>query len=145
MPPETIGDGIKLTSAPQVFKLGDGTKSYGASDQVAAILSAASTAEKQAAELAARIKTADAQLPPQETAVRSLKARMDAALASGDTAGYNALVPEYNAAADAYNKAVTARNALVAEHNRYAELQTYIVKHLDDRRGVYSYVQAHPL
>lgn len=145
MPPDSIGDGVKLTSKPQVFKLGDGTKRYGAGTQVSTILATADTAKKRADELASRVKTADAELLALQTNVKSLKARMDGLLAAGDNAGYNALVATYNAAAAEYNTAAEERNALVSEHNHVVAVHTYIVEHLDDRAGTFAYLAANPL
>ena len=145
MSPDSVGDGIKLASEPQVFTLGKGTKKFGASAQVAQILSAADTAKKRAVEIAGRVTAADAGLELLRSETSALKSRMDAALASGDTATYNALVPSYNASAASFNDAVASRNALVAEHNGIVAIDTYVLDHLDDRPGVYAYIQAQPL
>ncbi|TDB39017.1 MAG: hypothetical protein D9V44_04950 [Actinobacteria bacterium] len=145
MPPDSVGNGTKLTSAPQVFKLGDGTKRYDAGAQVTTILSTAAAAKQRADELAGRINAADTRLKTLQPNVTSLKSRMDALLAAGDSAGYNALVASYNAAAAEYNAAAEERNALAAEHNRVVGIHTYIVEHLDDRAGTFAHLAANPL
>ncbi len=145
MPPDSVGSGTKLTSEPQVFKLGDGSLGYTAGPQVSRILITADAAEKAVAAAAERIRSADAALPPRESNVRSLKSRIEALLAAGDNAGYNALVPSYNAAAAEYNAAIEERNALVAEHNRVVGIHTFIIENLSHRPGVFAYIQANPL
>lgn len=145
MPPDTIGEGTTLESKPQVFRLGDGSGSYGAGAQVARILETAEAAESEAEKSEERLRSADTGLKTLEAETRSLKTRLDALAAAGDTAGYNALVPAYNASAEKYNAAVASRNALAEKHNAIVALHTYIVRHLDDRSGVYDYVMANPL
>lgn len=145
MPPDTVGDGAALTSEPQVIKLGDGSKSYGAGAQVTSILDTAKAAETKAAQLTGNLKTADAGLTPLQSRAQALKSQMEARLAAGDNAGYNALVPTYNAAVAQYNDAINVRNQIAAENNNVVAVHTYIVEHLDDRRGVFAYVQSHPL
>lgn len=143
MPPDSVGNGTLLESEPQVFPLEGGATAFGAADQVAAIEKAAGDIETRVAALAKEIKAADARLRELEADERGLKSRMDALLASGDGAGYNALVPEYNAAADAFNAAVAERNDLVARHNAAVQTHTFIRKHLDDRPGTFKYLRTH--
>ena len=145
MPPDTVGDGLTLSSDPQVIKLGDGTKSYGSGSQVMAILAAAEAAEQKAAKLAGELQKADAGLTPLQAKAQSLKSQMEARLAAGDTVAYNSLVPTYNAAVAEYNAAVAARNLMADENNAVVALHTYIIDHLDDRAGVFAYVQSNPM
>ncbi len=143
VPPDSIGDGKLLESEAQVFPLEGGSASFGAADQVAAIVAASNDLEAGVTALAKDITTADAKLKGLEANVRNLKARMDSRSTSGDTAAYNALVPEYNAAASTYNDAVAARNDTVARHNGAVETYTYLTGHADDRPGTFTYLRTH--
>jgi len=143
VPPDTIGDGKLLESEPQVFPLERGTGGYGAADEVLAIQSATTEIEARVAALAEKITDADARLRELEAEVADLRSRMNALTASGDTAGYNALVPEYNAAADTFNSVVGERNGLVAQHNTAVVTHTYIREHGSDRHGTFEYLRTH--
>lgn len=142
MPPESLGNGERLASTPQVFRLGDGSAAYGAAAQVTEILAAADAAARTAADLAPRVKAADAGLASLEIKTRDLSARLNALAAAGDTAGYNELVPAYNAAASDYNEAVAQRNALAKQYDEAGRLHNHIMEHLDDRVGVIQFIRA---
>lgn len=143
VPPDSIGNGQLLESDPQVFALEDGGSSFGATDQVAAIVATTDDLETRVTALAKDITTADAKLKTLESNVRTFKTRLDSLSAAGDSAGYNALVPEYNAAAKAYNAAVAERNDIVARHNTAVETYKYLTEHADDRSGTFQYLSTH--
>lgn len=141
MVPDGLGGGIDLVSEPRVFRLDGGTTAYGASEAVAYILERDARLEATIVELGQAIAEKDTELQQLEAEASSLKTRLDSLSAAGDTAAYNALVPEYNAAADAYNATVAERNALAARHNEAVEARAYIYDHLDDRVGVLAFLQ----
>ena len=141
MVPDGLGGGITLVSEPQVFRIDGGTRPYGAGEQVAFILQRDSELELRAIELGELVKDADDGLVALEAQATSLKARLDSYTASGDTARYNALVPEYNRVADAYNVQAAERNTLAEEYNSVVAARSYIFDHLDDRPAVYRFLR----
>ncbi|MDO9556867.1 MAG: hypothetical protein Q7J82_04720 [Coriobacteriia bacterium] len=142
MVPTGLGGGIALVSDPRVFRIDGGTTTFAAGDQVAFIVERDAQLQQQGVELGELVKTADSELSVLEDRASSLKSQLDAYTAAGDTARYNALVPEYNHAADAYNAKAAERNALAETYNDAVNARTYIYDHLDDRPSVYRFLQS---
>ncbi|MDZ4654462.1 MAG: hypothetical protein U1F44_01075 [Coriobacteriia bacterium] len=138
---DDLGGGIVLASKPRVFRIDGGTTAFTAGQQVAFIVERDAQLEQQTVELGESVKAADTELATLENRVSSLKTQLAAYSAVGDTARYNALVPEYNRAVDAYNTKAAERNSLADRYNDAVAARTYIYDHLDDRPAVYRFLR----
>ncbi|MDI6900310.1 MAG: hypothetical protein QMC79_01275 [Anaerosomatales bacterium] len=140
MVPDDLAGGVVLTSEPRVFGVDGGTTSYGAGDEVTAILAALEESSEEAQALRPEVDAADRALATMSAEVDRLSQALDEASARGDVATYNALVDEYNDAAAAYNTATSERNALADRYNAAIAIVNGILERLDDRRGAYALI-----
>jgi hypothetical protein len=115
--PGPLAGGVNLTSEPLVIPVANGTRLYGRCLETAAIEGALERTGDRSESLSREIAALSAQMA-------ELRARER-------YAEYNRLVPRYD--------------ALVKDYNGNVEVHNYILKHVDDRKGTYTYLQARAL
>ncbi|GAB4283349.1 MAG: hypothetical protein Kow0067_04260 [Coriobacteriia bacterium] len=140
MVPDDLAGGVVLTSEPRVFAVDGGTMSYGAGNEVAAILAALEESSEKAQALRPEVEAADRTLATLSAEVDRLSQALDNARSGGDVAAYNSLVDEYNTAAADYNAAASERNALADRYNAAIAIVNGILERLDDRPGAYALI-----
>lgn len=123
--PEELSGGIKLTSQPEVIRIGTGTKTYGAASHIGYIqrrLAEVEAAEKSTAnEVRSRQSEADArqQSLAEEKAAVLAQVNSDPAAASSAVNAYNEHVREYN-------DRVAQLRALAERHNALVEVLQFV-------------------
>lgn len=134
--PEQLEGGQALTSEPEVIRIGEGTRQYGAGYQVDAIRKTFEAAQGQAEGLGAQLESSEARLREGEREINSLSRRMEEFAAEGNIAGFNELVPRYNRMAEEHNAAVQSHNELVDRQLGYIETAERIREGQSDRHGL---------
>lgn len=134
VPPDRLADGTRLTSAPRVVRIGDGTKVYGAGDRIRYITRRLDRIRAEVRRLAAEIRAERSEI---ESAASRLEAEREALLA-GPGAPTPEAVAAYNARVRALNERVSALNRAVARHNELVEAERFAAEHPFARPQVYT-------
>lgn len=128
IPPVKLADGTKLTSQPEVIKIGTGDKAFGAGDQITYIqnrLAALRTAEtdlrKRVAALNSELQAMQSELDAERSALSGIHDRAQLIAATNT---FNSHVAVYNASVAEANRLADRFNALVRIERFVAENQT---------------------
>lgn len=132
--PEELVGGIRLTSQPQVVKIGEGTRGYPEGQQVAYIEQR--FAELRAAEgrARARIESDGARLKSEDAALQAERRAFEAV---ADPVQRNAAIQEYNAHVKRANDFAAEANDRINRYNALVEIEKYVVAHSQNRPEVY--------
>ena len=133
--PQQLAGGVTLTSQPDVIRIGKGTRTYAAGDQIVFIqqrLEQAQVAEKQ---LSAQITADNTNLNSQEASLQTARA---AAQSSADPASAQSAIERYNAQVRVYDDLVARVNVLVKRHNAIVDAERFVADHQTARTEVYA-------
>jgi len=137
--PEELAGGIRLTSQPQVIKIGQGQLGYSEGKQIVYI-------QRRFAELRAAEKSAQARIASDSARLTgdssSLKAERRALESIVDPAQRAAAIQTYNAHVKDANDFTAEMNQRIARYNAMVEAEKYVVGHWASRPQVYSRLRA---
>lgn len=128
IPPESLADGTKLTSQPEVIKIGSGEKAFGAADQItyiqkrlAEVRAAETDLRKRVASLNSELQAKQSELDAERSALAGIHDRTQLIAA---TNAFNSHVAAYNASVAEVNRLADRFNALVRIERFVAQNQT---------------------
>lgn len=125
--PEELSGGVKLTSKPDVIRIGEGTRAYGAADRIAFI-------QKRMDEVDAAMSRLRSDISAEEAALSSMKGSLDAQRRSveaiADPRAAATAAERYNREVETYNQRIARLNSLVDRHNALVEVMKYVTTHL---------------
>jgi hypothetical protein len=131
IPPTDVGGGVKLSSSPEVIKVGTGTTVYGAGDQVTYIQRRLKQLRSGADRMRVDIEKQTAQLDRLQASLSQTHDQLTA------TAAAPADISSYNSRVDAYNTSAQQTRDLVARYNALVDVERYAADNPTDRRGLY--------
>jgi hypothetical protein len=131
--PEELSGGVRLTSKPDVIRIGEGTRGYAAADRIAFI-------QKRMGEIETAMSRLRSEISAEEAALSSLKGSLDAqrhsAEAIAEPQAAASAAERYNSQVASYNERVARLNDLVNRHNALVEAMTYVQGHMFARPQV---------
>jgi len=139
IPAEELSGGVRLTSQPEVIKIGEGTGAYTAGAQINYIqrrLAEVKAAEK---ELRSQIDQDEAKLSELRTMLDGEKKALDAV---SDPASLATAVKRYNQQVAVYNERTAQLRRRVDRYNGLVEVDNYVAGHQTARPQVYAKLRA---
>ena len=134
VPPESLAGGVKLTSQPQVIRIGSGKGAYTAGAQIAYI-------QRRLADVKAAAEQLGAQIAKEQADVKALQSALSAQKKSvegiADPLARAAAVSSYNQAVQAANDRVAKLNRAIRTYNALVDVERYVASHRFARPQVY--------
>lgn len=132
--PDGLAGGIRLSSSPEVIRIGEGTTSYGRASDVLFI-------ERKLADMRATMKALEARITSEKSGLAARRASLDAekvaAEALSDPEASRAAATRYNERAAAYNASVEQLDTLITRYNALVDVEKYVANHHTSRPQVY--------
>jgi hypothetical protein len=138
-PAEELSGGTKLTSQPEVIKIGSGEKAYEAGDQIEYIQRRLAQVEAAQKRLGEQIDTETKDLKALEASLAKEKASLQS------ISDPTALVPaaeRYNARVRSYNERVTKLGKVIDRYNALVDALRFVADHQTGRPQVYERLRA---
>ncbi len=139
IPAEELSGGVRLTSQPEVIKIGEGTGAYTAGAQINYI-------QRRLAEVKAAEKELRTQIDRDEAQVSDMRTTLDgekkALEALRDPASLATAVNRYNQQVAVYNERTAQLRRLVDRYNGLVEVDNYVARHQTARPQVYAKLRA---
>jgi hypothetical protein len=140
VPTERLGGNLSLYSDPLIIPISNGTKLYRSGNKTLYIHDMYESTDRKVKELQPLIKSMGSDLTSRQEKIASLNTQMQDLKNSGNTGGYNALVPFHNALVSDYKAKLETYRDLFARFEKYVLVRNYILDHMYDRTGVYEYI-----
>jgi hypothetical protein len=139
IPAEELAGGTKLTSQPEVIKIGSGTGAYEAADQIQYIQQRLAEIEAERAQLKTEIDSETAELKRLDA---SLQAERQSLQSITDRSAYISAVDRFNREIRDYNDRVAAMGRLIDRYNILVEAQRFAAENQTARPQVYERLRA---
>jgi predicted dienelactone hydrolase len=128
-----------------VIPAGNGTIMYTSGAETSYINNMSTVSEQEALSVETQNKQQGADLTAKQEQIAELDSEMEAMRSAGNIAAYNAQVSLQNSLISAYNAEAALYRQQVALDEAYADVYNYIITHVYDRKGTYTWVKANTL
>lgn len=135
IPPLMLSNGVSLTSDPLVIPVGDGTRLYGAHDQITLINDVLSLSQARFELLTEEISEYAEGLSSEAEDIEFLGARIADLYRPEEIEEGERLTSIYNQKVQEYNDLVRSYNALLEESRTVMDLHNHLATHSHDRPG----------
>ena len=139
VPPDDLSGGSRLTSQPDVIRIGTGTLTYAAADQIQYI-------QRRMTEMRSAMKRREADIAAEQAYLDSQRASLDAERRSvealTDPQASAAAVRSFNEKVAQYNGRLERLDGLISEFNALVDAERYAAAHQTARTQIYERMQA---